>query len=172
MSLEKFIDDNRQQFDAIEPVQSDAIWIGIQQQRRRARVVRFARIGVAASVLIAASITILIQLNKQSNDQWLTQTQHTELQEGHYYQLAADKKDKIGFDQLNKETYSEIMEELDMLETMYEDLKREIANSPDAERAIQTAIRFHERRLHILELLEKEIENQKRTEEHEKSIKI
>ena len=65
-----------------------------------------------------------------------------------------------------------IINELNSIDSMYADLKRELAEMPNATRAIESAIKYHERRLRILELLEREIENQNRNADHEVPVKI
>lgn len=174
MNIENHIREQRVSFDSIETVPQDAMWIGIQfdlQKRRRRRQIKMY--SIAASVAIVVTALFLI-VNADSNETPGNQAITPELfsQEKQYYQLATDKKIALGFDDLDEDTYSELFLELDILDSMYIDLKSELSNTPDVDRAIETAIRFHERRLHILELLEKEIENQKRFERHENTIKI
>jgi len=174
MKIENHIQENLEVFNNIEPVPSEAIWIGIQDKMRtRARRRIIIRYAAAASIIIAIISPFLFNLNNKTAPEETIATPPLILaQEKQYYQLAADKKDELEFSKLDPEIYGEIFSELNLLDSMYMDLKEELTNSPDAARAIETAIRFHERRLHILELLEKEIENQKRFEEHENTVKI
>ena len=92
--------------------------------------------------------------------------------EQYYYQLASDKKELLNYSELNPEVYGDIMQELNSIDSMYADLKVELSQMPDATKAIETAIKYHERRLRILELLEREIENQNRNTDHENPVKI
>ncbi|MDX1409453.1 MAG: hypothetical protein R3330_15000, partial [Saprospiraceae bacterium] len=62
--------------------------------------------------------------------------------------------------------------ELEELDEMYRSFKADLSNVANAEALIETAIRFHERRLRILELLAKEIENQKRNLQYDEDIQI
>ncbi|RLD21588.1 MAG: hypothetical protein DRI69_03670 [Bacteroidetes bacterium] len=174
MNIDKHIQENRESFDHMEPVPSEAIWIGIQQNlRTRQRRKLFIRYAAAAAIICTFSAPFLFNLSNPTIPENKIATPPLILaQEKQYYQLASDKKDELDFRNLDPAIYGEIFSELDILDSMYMDLKAELTNSPDAERAIGTAIRFHERRLRILELLEKEIENQKRIEEHESTIKI
>lgn len=174
MNIDKHIKENRKEFNHIEQVPSEAIWVGVQHKMhlkvRRKAIIKYA---AAASIVLAISVPFLFNLtNSPTQTETIATPPLILAQEKQYYQLAADKKDELGFSSLDPKVYGEIFSELDVLDSMYIELKTELANSPDAERAIETAIRFHERRLHILELLEKEIENQKRFEEHENTVKI
>ena len=174
MNIDKRIKENREEFNRIETVPYEAIWIGIehkmQMRSRRRLLIRYV---AAASLIFAIATPFLFNLSNTTKQEEIIATPPLILaQEKQYYQLASDKKDALGFSNLDPNIYGEIFSELDILDSMYLDLKTELANSPDAARAIETAIRFHERRLHILELLEKEIENQKRIEEHENTVKI
>lgn len=174
MDFEKYIEQNRKKLDQVEQVPSDIIWHGIQDGvGRKTRIIRLQRIAIAATIVIAIGAISILKLN-QPKDQFNYLTDNTEFttQESRYYQMASDKKAEINYSELDQDTYGEIIEELEMLDSMYMDMKKEIMENPDAERAINTAIKFHERRLHILELLEKEIENQKRIEENESLINI
>jgi hypothetical protein len=174
MNIDKHIIDNRDEFDHLETVPRDAIWAGMQYKiQRRARRKRIIRYSIAASIICVLAVPFLININKGSTkEDGLVNNPTLLAQEKQYYQLAAEKKDGMGYSKLDPNIYGDIFTELDILDSMYIDLRAEIANTPDAARAIETAIRFHERRLHILELLEKEIENQKRLERHENTVKI
>jgi len=174
MRLEEISKYPRTDFDHVEQVPSDLIWHGIQDNIRRKNTRRlYTRLAIAASILILVGAFVVLNLSNTAN-----QTQYAKMppefsqEENKYYQLARHKKNEINFTDLDKSEYGEILSELSDLDSMYNDLKSEIATIPDAEKAIQTAIKFHERRLHILELLEKEIENRKREESNESNIKI
>ena len=174
MKIDNYIKENLDSFNDIESVPSEAIWMGVQHKMRmRSRRKYIIRYAVAASFIIAISVPFVFNLNNSTSTEEIIAAPPLILaQEKQYYQLAADKKSELGFSELDPRVYGDIFSELDILDSMYMDLKAGLTNSPDAERAIETAIRFHERRLHILELLEKEIENQKRFEEHENTVKI
>ncbi len=174
MKIDNHIKHKRQEFDAIEKVPADAIWIGIEHKlQKRARRVRMLRIAIAASIILALTAPFLIDFNQSTSTDNIVESNPVLIEsEKQYYRLASDKKDEMGYARLDPDLYEDLFTELDLLDSMYNDLKAEISNSPDAERAIETAIRFHERRLHILDLLEKEIENQKRLERHESTVKI
>ena len=92
--------------------------------------------------------------------------------EAEYGKLVSDKQQVLETEMLDPVVYDEILIELQELDGMYDDLKNEISNVPDAEALLETAIRFHERRLRILELLEREIEHQKRIQRHEEEIRL
>jgi hypothetical protein len=174
MNLENHIKNNRDNFNTIESTPVDAIWVGIEHKmHKKARRISIIKIAVAASLLIAVALPFFLN-NTQSNieNDIVINDPGFVAEENKYYQLASDKKDAIDYQQLDQGIYGDLFTELDILDSMYIDLKIEISNSPNASRAIETAVRYHERRLHILDLLEKEIENQKRIERHESTVKI
>ncbi len=174
MRLEEIGNYPRKDFDNIEHVPSDLIWHGIQDNIRRKNVRRlYVRLSIAASILVLVGAFVVLSLNNTTNTTiQAAMPPEFSQEENKYYQLADHKMNEINFTDLDKSEYGEILSELSELDSMYNDLKSELATIPDAEKAIQTAIKFHERRLHILELLEKEIENRKRDEINESNIKI
>ena len=174
MKFEEMMHKQRAGFDNIENVPKDLIWHGIQDNLRRRNTRRiYIRLSMAASVIVlvgAFAVFSLNNTNRKNNE--LAFTPEFSEEENKYYQLANNKMSEINYEDLDKDEYGEIMSELEELDSMYFELKSEIATIPNAEKAIQTAIKFHERRLHILELLEKEIENRKKEEINESNIKI
>ena len=174
MKLEEHIKQNRDAFDRIEQVPSDVMWQKISQPSGKSDNRRsIFRYMIAASVMFAAVTMSIINMNKPDNQEHVAvENEIFSTQENQYYELASAKKETLNYSELDPVEYGEIMSELDQLDSMYADLKLELYNSPDADKVVQTAIKFHERRLQILELLEKEIENQKRTLRDESNTEI
>jgi len=174
MKFEDQINRDRREFDQIEKVPSDLIWHGIQDNIRKKNTRRIIiRLSAAASIIIIIGAFAVINFSgiKSSGEQFAMSSEFNE-EENKYYQLANHKMTEINYTDLDRSEYGEIISELEELDSMYTALKSEMAEIPNAEKAIQTAIKFHERRLQILELLEKEIENRKREEANESNLKI
>ena len=176
MDLRKYSEQHKGELNTVERVPRQAIWMGIQQEmKRRKRRIFIMRFSAAASVLLLISAAFVIGLNlntNSGNESFLAGDSEFTKQEHLYYQLASDKKEQLDYSSLDRATYGDIIQELELLDSMYTDLKNELSKSPDAQQAINTAIKFHERRLHILELLEREIENHKRERQDENPIEI
>ena len=174
MKFEEMTNQRRKEFDNVESVPTDLIWHGIQDNMRRNKTRRiYLRLSAAASIIVLIGAFTIFNATRTSNvvNQTIMSAEFN-AEENKYYRLANNKMNEINYSELDKEEYGEIMAELAELDSMYNDIKNELASLPDAEKAIQTAIRFHERKLQILELLEKEIENRKREELNESNLKI
>ena len=71
---------------------------------------------------------------------------------------------EIGFKNLNND-YDEYIDELSVIDQLREEYLKEVAGIPDNEQLIKTLIRFYERKIKILERLNREIEKEKNDEE-------
>ena len=173
MEFRSKIDQRREEFDRIESVPSQAMWMGIQQRRQR-RIRRRKLVFTAAAAVLLACVVIPFTIEESSHsvDEEIALSPKILETEKEYMMLAANKKAEIQFDDLDNITYGELIQELDTLDAMYAKFKEDLVNLPDAEEMIASAIRFHERRLRILELLEKEIENHKRMQQYEQELML
>ena len=172
MTFKSNIDQNRSAYNQVENVPADIIWMGIQQHTdKKVRVRRIRLYSIAASFLVIISVatTLMITGGNNSNNNFSSVMRSAE---NDFYRNASNKLDVIDFGSLDQEVYGEIIREYEIADSMYIELKNDIREMPDAEKAIELAIKYHERRLRILELIEREIENQKRFEQNEKEIKI
>ena len=172
MSIEKYIEQNRQGFDQIEPTPTDAMWFGIHDERMRRKSRRRIFLYSAAAVLLIpltalATLSITGNLGERSpyNGGYANSNNN-------YQRVSSSGQDIIDFTKLDKSVYGELIREYEIADSMYTNLKDDLAEMPEADKAISLAIKHHERRLRILELLEREIENQKRYEANEEEIKM
>lgn len=173
MKIDKYIHERRAEFDNIEQVPRDEMWMAIRQRAgRQARTRRMWIMSAAASALIIITATATLLISNEINPSDGDYTNQFDSREDQYNQLVANRMHAIDFSSLDKDIYGEIIREFEIADSMYIDLKKDLGEMPDADKAIQLAIKYHERRLRILELLEREIENQKRYEENESEIKI
>lgn len=174
MKFENRIERDRRDYDKVEKVPSDLIWHGIQDNLRARRAKRIQlRLSVAASIiLLVGAFTVFNLTSNETGEEQMTLSPEFNDEENKYYQMANHKMNELNYSHLDRSEYGEIIAELEELDSMYADLKSELSEIPNAEKAIQTAIKFHERRLHILELLEKEIENRKKEQLNEDNLKI
>ena len=176
MDFEKYVESNRVSFDNIDDVPREQMWEAIQPRisRRKTKIRSITRLLIAASLIGLFSAPFLIRFGGGNglDDSFIASDPEFIEKEQYYFQLATDKKESLNYSELDPETYGDIMQELNSIDSMYADLKQELAQIPDANRAIETAIKYHERRLRILELLEREIQNQNRSTDNESPVKI
>jgi|GEM_PF-1248434 len=83
-------------------------------------------------------------------------------------QLVSQKKAEIGFDQLDRAAYAELLLELDELEVTIEQARKDFGGMPQNERLVETLIRYYELKIRILEQISNEINKREYHEALEK----
>ena len=78
--------------------------------------------------------------------------------------FVASRDVQIDFENLDQSQYREFIDELNVLEELKDEYLREVAGIPSNEQLIKTLIRFYERKIKILERLNREIEKQEHDE--------
>lgn len=174
MNLEQRIKEDRKVYDQIESVPHEAMWAGIDQRLRQGkRMRRLLWISAAAAVVLCLIVPLtVLDLGERAAPVSSPAAEQLQRYERQYARLATERISSLDMELLDPQIRDEIATELAELDEMYAVLKADISNVPNAEALIETAIRFHERRLRILELLAKEIENQKRNLQYDEEIQI
>ena len=175
MNFEEFIKKNRSEFDNLEEVPRNYIWAGIQHQQASRNKFRSLRLySVAATVLLVISVSALIYTHFHYNPPALPAGTDNSIfpQKDPYYQNANTRLNAIDISGLDKDIFGELLREYEIADSQYMELRNDISQMPNAQQAIDLAIKHQENRLRILELIEREIENQKRFEENEREIKL
>ena len=156
-NLEKFISENRPDFDDKNPPKD--IWLAIDQHldqkgKKTARLIplwRYARRVAAAAVLIGTGVLIGLNVNNQSSDAIAFEEEFPEYFEAEqYYQN--EVKTKVA--QLaNYNHDSEIIDDLKQLDKNYEELKKELSQAPPdkQEQIVNALITNYRTKLSILE---------------------
>lgn len=181
--FEKYIKDNRPDMDRLEQVPIDQMWNRIRQKKaaknttQKNTTVKHQRPPrIWKSIAIAASLLALIgwglwffQEPAPTTFSLADISPSLGAKEAQLIQLIHDKETEINFDQINKEEYKEILEDLEFINQSTMETKSDLFKFPD-ERAVQTLIRNYELKIRILENLNRLIEKNKKYEELEKSI--
>ncbi len=156
-NLEKFISDNRPEFDDREPPKN--IWSAIDRQldqksKKTARLIpiwRYARVAAAAVVLISIGVFIGQNMNNSVAEPLAYEVQYPEYFEAEqYYQKEVNAK----IAQLaNYHHDASINEDLEQLDQIYEELKNELSQAPkdQQEQIINAMITNYRTKLSILE---------------------
>lgn len=169
-NLEKRIQEMREALDHVEQPDREAIWAGVQQQMQpQTRVIPFYKRRwvqvVAASVIIAliagAGWFAHDILGGASRDANLAFSPEFQAMEKQYQLLIKHKKEELRLENIDKDAYREVLQELEEIERMQEQYKEELSSLPQDERNIQTLLRMYEQKIRILEILNKEIQIQK-----------
>lgn len=156
-NLEKFIKENRSDFDDREP--SKGIWSAIDQHldeqskktARRIPIWRYVRAAAAAVILIGTGVWI-----GQNMDNQTTQTVGIEEQFPEYYEAEQYFKKEVNTKVAQLASYdhdASINDDLEQLDQNYEELKNELAQAPKGkqEQIINAMITNYRTKLSILE---------------------
>lgn len=174
--LEKFIIDNRNEFDDLEP--SPAMWDKIGKREPKKLEVNWTSIllRVAAVVVIFVSSFIFIDyLSKQNNAPGLAEAEietedgemYQELMEAEFYYSSQIEQRKEEFYQMagkNTPLREEINIELSELDKIFRDLKEDLKDNADNEEVVVAMIQNYRLKLEILEeiLLQLDTSNDKK----------
>ena len=154
--LERFVRDNREDFDTLEP--GDALWgriagqLGQEPEVPSKKVSAPRRWGtlyfdwrIAAGLVLALGISYLAYLNKEfgvTRDPQVALTVPAYAREFTQYNQAIDEKrnELIRLTSDNPELYKEFATDLDRLEKSYKNLRSELPKAPNQETLIQAMI--------------------------------
>jgi len=162
--LEKFVIDNRNDFDDLEP--SPAIWDKIQKKEPKKLELNWTRILVraAAVVVIFVSSYIFIDfINKQNTDIVFAETEtmdpedaliYQDLREAEFYYSSMIEQRKEEFYHLagnNSPLRNDINMELSELDNIFRELKEDLNDNADNEEVVVAMILNYRLKLEILE---------------------
>ena len=188
--LEEFILDNREELDKIESVPADRLWnkinpslnppseLSVAHQASNPWEVSIGRnwLLVAASIVIAIGVGLYWFNNPSSQDQLaLELAQYSpELakEQARYSKLVEAKEEELGIDQLDREIFQEVFQELATWEEIYREYLKDLPTYQAKEEVIHTLSKYYERKIRILERLSREMEihNQQEKRKNEKRI--
>ena len=162
--FEKYINDHRSELDDIEPIRIDQMWSQISANRDTGRRFhwRWLLLVLLALVIIIGGFW-LGKKSQEENGESIPPPLMALISEqtDSYVQLTRQKETALDFDKLNPGEYGEFLNELSDLETRYTELLQQLNENGNTEEVIQGLIRYHERKLRILDLIAKEIEYRK-----------
>lgn len=156
-NLEKFISENRPEFDDRQPPEN--IWLAINQHleqknkkpARRISIWRYAQAAAAVVFLIGTGVLIGLNFNTRSSEALVIENEFPEYSETEqYYKKLVENK----VDELENYNYdSSINDDLKQLDKIYEELKMELSEAPKdkQEQIINAMITNYRTKLSILE---------------------
>ena len=182
--LEKFISDNRDQFDLFEP--DDGLWSGIEsgeKQKRSFRIGWKAVIWRAAAVLIIFGASFVLQeflhqrrslVSDREEDRILREI--PELQEAEfYYTSLLDEKIRLIQPLIakNPELGATLQEDLSELDSIYKELRKDLRDNIANDEVVEAMIQNYMLKIQILEdLLEYMDDTSKKPEDENASFEI
>lgn len=174
--LEQFVGAQRPAFDQLEQLDEEALWQRIQPQTPTYQDKGWSiQLGSYWKWSIAASIALLItigfylgQQNGRSSQVSLASYAPELLLEAEaYQQLIHQKEEDLKLSEINRQCYQEIFEELSLLEELHQEMMNELPAFSDQEKLIQSLKKYYERKLFLLEQLNREIEKHKKQNNNE-----
>jgi len=182
--LEKRIAAERGHLDQIEKVPVDRIWNKLEPHlpakgksaARPWQIGRHWRI-----ILLAASLTLVVGLSlwlflprPQAEAEFRVATLLPELapQEQAYLKKIAERESEIDLTRIDRQAFQDVFQELKELENARKQAKQDIASHPDKEEILSILMRYYERKLLILDRLEKELDRNKIQKQRDEKLHI
>lgn len=168
--LEKMVKHHQDQFDRVEPVDEERIWMGIsdvlnqQSSRKRLRFLSSAA-AIVIFILTATVIYLTLEVNRdraEAQDQFIARNYPDLKKElDQYNQEIYARKASLSFDTINPEEFPELFSEMQILGRNYEIAISDLRNIGRDEAIVRVLMRYHQRQLDLLERLSNEIEKKK-----------
>lgn len=183
--LEKNIKKNRSELDHIEEPDTRRIWKGIQNELMEEKsphkngwnlsIGKYWQWSMAASVcLLIVAYFLFWQMPPSSSEDIDLASYYPELakQQDEFVQQIKQKEAEVNIDQLDKNSFTDIFKELEMLDNIHQETLEDVPKYIDNEQMVRTLIRYYEQKIRILERLSREVEKQHYNEEknHERSL--
>jgi len=178
--LEKYLKDQRDSLDVDSP-DDQVIWEGIRKDlhlsdtRREKRKMRIRIRNIAAVVIILVSVGYMVQ--DLLGERWMSQTvsladldRDLGAREHEYRTLISYKQKEAGsLDHVDHVIITELLEEIQKLDTIYEETMKDLSELGYNEQVIQTIFDTYEKKIYLLELII--LENNK-IKNHEREEKL
>lgn len=166
--LEKFIIENREAFDDVNP--NDKVWNSIDQKLNKRQTIWPTIWKVAAVLFMVSTIYLMIDRNENSTSDELILSEEFNQAEDYYITLISQRKQAIK-EQLTPEQEEQFLMEIDQLDSMYLELKKTYQTNASNDRVMDAMISNLQLRLDILNKQLEILQNIK-TQSNENDISI
>ncbi len=181
--FERSIRDQRAEMDRTEPVPVDQLWSRIKPEiQSKKGASQHWRIGrnwkflmVAASFLLIGSIGTWLFLPTQHSNQEIRIAQlfpDLAEQEEVYLHRIENRISGIDWEDINEDEFQGIFSELKKLEEIQETTWQDIQVEPRKEELVGILMRYYERKLMVLDRLQKELDRQKMQKQRDEEIEL
>jgi hypothetical protein len=157
--IEKIIQDNRDQFDHLEPSEGHFERFQNKLDQHNKKSVSFSwtfimKAAVVGVLVVLSSMWLYDNLYKQQNTQQLTyQDLPTEVQEAqmYYSSLVEEKYEKIKSHDFEDEKQKKmLLKELKEMNEAYQSIRKDLKSNPDDPRVINALIRHYQMKLDVM----------------------
>ncbi len=178
--LEKYLKQHRDSLDVDSP-DDPVIWEGIRedlqlndkQRERRTRLIRIRNLAAVAILLVSVGYMVQDLLGERWKNQAVTLAdidQELGAREQEYRTLVSYKKQEAGsLQHVDHAIIAELLEEIQKLDTIYEETLKDLSELGYNEQVIQTIFDTYEKKIYLLELII--LENNK-IKNHEREEKL
>lgn len=175
-TFEKYLRERREELDRIETPRREVIWEGVQAGLQESasgsgwtlKIGNYWRWSIAAGLAIAVSLGVWLWPgggdDAANGEGWAQFYPALADEEQQFKRLVAEKEAQIQLDDLNRSDFSDIFEELQLLEEVHLQMKEDLPVTLSEEELVQILMKYYERKIRILERLSREIEKRKRDE--------
>jgi len=162
--LEKYLKEQREALD-VESPDDPLIWEGIRQglQRselqngRRHRLIRIRNMAAAVIILISVGYMLVDLVGEQRSKGEVTLAKidrNLGAREKEYRALVSFKQQEAGsFNHLDNVIIAELLEEIQKLDTIYEQTMKDLGELGNNEQVINTIFDTYEKKIYLLELI-------------------
>lgn len=162
--LEKYLEKQREALD-IESPDDQLIWEGIRQElprsglqkERRSRLIRIRNIAAAVIIVISVGYMVVDIIGEQGFNREVTLAEiDRDLgdREKEYRALVSFKQQEAGsFNHIDNLIIAELLEEIQKLDTIYEQTMKDLSELGYNEQVIHTIFDTYEKKIYLLELI-------------------
>ena len=188
--LEDFILENREELDRIEPIQQEALWnkiakvlpqestVTIGHQKPNPWQISIGRnwLMLAAGIALAIGVGLFwITSDREASgsDTQLAQfSPELAKEQARYIALVKAKEAELGIDELDREIFQEVFQELETWEEIYREYLTDLPTYQAKEEVVHTLSKYYERKIRILERLSREMEKYYQQEKRKNEKRI
>ena len=161
-SIDDFIRENKGMFDANEPDQGHFMRFEerLRKAARRRRLTVMYRVSAVAAVgllLIMSGLWIRLQLNETQPGQMRLSDVNHEMAEVEFYFTSQISSLTGELNEINLETepryQAQLLDEISQMDSVYQNLQKELATHPGDERIIQSMISYYQTKLRVIQHL-------------------
>jgi hypothetical protein len=182
--LEKKIAAEREKLDRLEPVPVDRIWNKMKphlpvREPSSAHPWQIGRnwrlLMLAASLALIVGVSLwLLMPRPQADPEFRVAHVLPELapQEQAYLKKIAERESEMDLTRIDRQVFQDVFRELEELENARKQAKPDIESHPDKDEIVSILMRYYERKLLILDRLEKELNRNKIQKQRDEKLPI
>lgn len=188
--LEDFILENRADLDRVEPIKKEVLWnrislalpdepkLEIAHQKPSPWQISIGRNWLMLAAGIALAIGVGLFWITSDRGPSVSETQLAQFspelaeEQARYMALVKAKEAELGIDELDREIFQEVFQELETWEEIYKEYLADLPTYQAKEEVVHTLSKYYERKIRILERLSREMEKYYQQEKRKNEKRI